>query len=53
MGMPVMLELSEHQDAVIIGEQKLEFSVLSTLLKRIHEFAVDLVAWRVEDDSTN
>jgi len=43
---PVMLDVTDTQDGVVIGGQSLKFADLSTLIKQLHGLGQNMVAWR-------
>ena len=47
---PVMLKISDTQDGIMIAAHSLKFSVLSTLIKKLHELGQSMAEWRKPDD---
>jgi len=43
---PVMLKISDTQDGIMIAAHSLKFSVLSTLIKKLHELGQSIAGWR-------
>lgn len=47
---PVILKISDTQNGIIIAQHVLKFSVLSTLIKKLHEIGHSMAAWRKPDN---
>jgi hypothetical protein len=47
---PVMLKISDTQDGIMIAAHSLKFSVLSTLIKKLHELGQSMAGWRKSDN---
>lgn len=47
---PVMLKISDTQDGITIASHSLKFSVLSALIKKLHEIGQSMAGWQKSDN---